>query len=331
MKILVTGSDGFIGSHLVEALINKGLNVRAFAFYNSQNNRGCLEYLDTKVLKKLDIISGDIRDPFEVDKAVKGCDYVLNLAALIGIPYSYVAPKNYLDTNVAGTLNILEASKRYEVKRVILTSTSEVYGTAQKIPINENHPLNAQSPYAASKIAADQLGISYFKSFNLPVTIIRPFNTFGPRQSGRAIIPTILLQIFYGSKFIKIGNLKPTRDFNFINDTIAGFVMALNNKKIISGEVINIGSGFEISIYELFLLIKKLVNKDVYLKQSNLRKRHFNTEVERLIADNAKAKKILKWKPSYSGRKGLIKGLIETIEWFKKSENLEKYKDIYNI
>jgi NAD dependent epimerase/dehydratase len=331
MKILITGADGFIGSHLCEDLCKKGYKVRAFSFYSALNNRGCLEYLDSKILKKLEIISGDIRDPFEIDKAVKNCNYVVNLAALIGIPYSYVAPKNYLDTNLIGTLNILEASKRHNIKRIILTSTSEVYGTAQQVPITEKHPLNAQSPYAASKIAGDQLGLSYFHSFGLPVTIIRPFNTFGPRQSGRAIIPSILLQILNGLKYIKLGNISPTRDFNYIEDTINAFVKAIFTKKNISGEIINIGSGHEISIKNLFFIIKKLVRKDIVIQQVNLRRRKKTTEVDRLLADNTKAKKVIQWQTTHSGIKGLEIGLSKTIDWFRDEKNLNKYKNIYNI
>jgi dTDP-glucose 4,6-dehydratase len=331
MKILVTGSDGFIGSHFCEKLVKKGFKVRAFTFYNALNNRGCLEYVEPKILKKMEIVSGDIRDPFEMDKAVKSCDYVVNLAALIGIPYSYVAPKNYLDTNVIGTLNMLEASRKHNVKRIILTSTSEVYGTAQQIPINEKHPLNAQSPYAASKIASDQLGLSYYNSFGLPVVIIRPFNTFGPRQSARAIIPSILLQVFNGLKYVKLGNVNPTRDFNFIDDTVNAFLKILFTKKNISGEVINIGSGHEISIKNLFFLIKKILKKDILIQQVNLRKRNKSTEVERLIADNRKAKKILKWQGKYVGIKGLELGLYKTINWFSNKDNIKKFKNIYNI
>lgn len=331
MKILITGADGFIGSHLSETLVKYGLKVRAFSFYSALNNRGCLEYLDKSVLKKIEILSGDIRDPFEVDLAVKNCDYVINLAALIGIPYSYVAPKNYIDTNVLGTLNILEAARRHGVKKLVLTSTSEVYGTAQRIPISEKHPLNSQSPYAASKVAGDQLGLSYYYSFGLPVTIIRPFNTYGPRQSGRAIIPSILLQVFKNRKYIELGNVTPTRDFNFIDDTIDAFTKIIFSKKNTSGNIINIGSGYEISIKNLFFLIKKLLKKDIFLKQIDLRKRETSTEVERLVADNQIAKKILNWRTKYPGTKGLEFGLKETIRWFEKEENFKIYKNIYNI
>lgn len=331
MKVLITGSEGFIGSHLLEKFVKKGLKVRAFTQYHFQNNRGCLEDIDKKLLKDVEVVSGDIRDPFEMNLATKNCDYVINLAALIGIPYSFVAPKNYFDTNVIGTMNVLEASKKNNVKKIILTSTSEVYGTAKTVPIKEDHPLNAQSPYAASKISSDFLGMSYFYTYNLPITILRPFNTFGPRQSGRAIIPSILIQALENKKSIELGNLNPTRDFNYIDDTTEAFFKTLTTKSNLNGQIFNISSGYEISIGELCNLIKKITGKKFNIIQKKTRIRSKSTEVERLLGDNKKVKKYLKWKPKYYKKQGLISGLKKTIEWFEKNENFSKYKKIYNL
>lgn len=332
MKVFLTGAEGFIGSHLLEKLVKKGFSVRAFSKYHFQNNQGWLEDIDKKIIKKVEIITGDIRDPFEVYNAMSGCNYVINLAALIGIPYSYVAPKNYIDTNIIGTLNILESAKKIKsIKKIILTSTSEVYGTAQSIPITEDHQLNSQSPYAATKIASDFLGISYFHSFNLPITIIRPFNTFGPRQSGRAIIPSILIQVLSGQKKIKLGNLKPTRDFCFIDDTTEAFYKSLITKNNISGKVINIATGYEVSIGEICEYIKKFTKNEFSIVAEKQRIRKKGSEVERLLGSNTRAKKILNWKPQYYKKKGFCLGLKKTIEWFNNDENLSRYKKIYNL
>ena len=329
MKILITGAEGFIGSHLTEALVKKNHSVKCLTLYNSFNNWGWLDILPIEMKKKIKVIPGDVRDKELITKAMKNVDVVFNLAALIGIPYSYKAPRSYVDTNINGILNILNAARELNIKQVIHTSTSEVYGSAKSIPITENHPIIGQSPYSASKIGADQMAISYFKSFNLPVTIIRPFNTFGPRQSSRAVIPTIITQILKNQP-IKLGSTNPTRDFTFVEDTVAGLISAIDNKKSI-GEVINIGSGFEISINQLFFTISKLMNKKLKLVKSKNRVRPKNSEVMRLCASIKKAKKILKWEPKYQKIKGLEKGLTKTIHWFENKENLKKYKTyIYN-
>jgi len=332
MKVFLTGAEGFIGSHLLEKLVKKGFSIKAFSKYHFQNHQGWIESIDKNILKKVEIINGDIRDPFEIYKAMIGCDYVINLAALIGIPYSYIAPKNYVDTNVVGTLNILEAAKKIDkVKKIILTSTSEVYGTAQKVPITEEHRLNAQSPYAATKVASDFLGISYYHSFNLPISIIRPFNTFGPRQSARAIIPSILIQVLSGQKKIKLGNLNPTRDFCFVDDTAEAFYKSLVTKKNISGKIINVSSGYEFSVREICQYIKQITKKEFSIITERKRIRENNSEVERLLGSNKKAKKYLDWKPKYIKKKGFCLGLKKTIDWFNTDENLSKYKKIYNL
>lgn len=331
MKVLVTGAEGFIGSHLVEKLILLGAKVRALKQYHFQNYDGCLENLSENILKKIEIVSGDIRDPFETNLSVKGCDSVINLAALIGIPYSYKAPKNYVDTNIIGTVNILEAARKNDVKKIILTSTSEVYGSAQQIPIKENHPLNAQSPYAATKIASDFMGLSYYFSYKTPVILLRPFNTFGPRQTGRAIIPSILLQVMKDQKVIKLGNLLPTRDFVYVDDTVDAFVNALKSKKKLYGNVFNICSGREVSVGKICQIIKKITKKNFVIEVNKERVRAKSSEVNRLLGDNSKAKKYLNWKPRYASSTGFLNGLKKTIEWFSKNENLSKYKKIYNI
>ncbi|MGO0790230.1 NAD-dependent 4,6-dehydratase LegB [Herbaspirillum seropedicae] len=329
--VLVTGADGFIGSHLVEHLVRKGHKVRAFVQYNSFNSWGWLDRCAPDVKGNFEVFAGDIRDPHGVCTAMKGCDAVLHLAALIAIPYSYHSPDTYVDTNVKGTLNILQAARDLGVRRVIHTSTSEVYGTARFVPITEEHPLQGQSPYSASKIAADQMAYSFYASFDLPVVIARPFNTYGPRQSARAVIPTIIAQIANGKKQISLGAVSPTRDFNFVQDTVSGFVAALESDQGM-GEVVNFGSNFEVSIGETAALIAEAMNTQVEIVTDEQRLRPANSEVERLWADNAKAFKLFGWSPSYGGREGLKRGLAETAQWFVQPENLRGYKaDIYNI
>lgn len=331
MKVLVTGADGFIGSHLTEALVKSGHDVRAFVLYNSFNSWGWLDHTSKSIRDHLDVFSGDIRDPNGVRTAMKDCDAVLHLAALIAIPYSYHSPDTYIDTNVKGTLNVLQAARDQGVRRVIHTSTSEVYGTARFVPITEDHPLQGQSPYSASKIGADQLAYSFYTSFDLPVVIARPFNTYGPRQSARAVIPTIITQMANGQRKIRLGAVSPTRDFNFVSDTVAGFISALESSAGL-GEVINFGSNFEISIGDTAQLIAEVMNREVEIDTDETRLRPENSEVERLWADNSKAKKLLNWQPSYGGRDGFKRGLIETAEWFMNPANLAVYKaDRYNI
>jgi dTDP-glucose 4,6-dehydratase len=329
--ILVTGADGFIGSHLTEALVRLGYKVRAFVMYNSFNSWGWLDHCAPEIKNEFEVFSGDIRDPYGVKQAMKGCDAVLHLAALIAIPYSYHSPDTYVDTNVKGTLNILQAARELGIKRLIHTSTSEVYGTACFVPITEDHPLRGQSPYSATKIAADQLAYSFFSSFELPVVIVRPFNTYGPRQSARAVIPTIIMQIANGKHQIKLGAVSPTRDFNYVKDTVAGFIAALNSEKGL-GEVINLGSNFEISVGDTAQLIAEAMNVEIDIITDEVRIRPDNSEVERLWADNTKAHQLLEWQPDYGGREGFKRGLIETAKWFIQSDNLREYKpDIYNI
>ncbi|MFM8901546.1 MAG: NAD-dependent 4,6-dehydratase LegB [Burkholderiales bacterium] len=331
MKILVTGADGFIGSHLVEALVAQGHDVRAFVLYNSFNSWGWLDHAPASVKKQLDVFAGDIRDPNGVRVATKGCDVVLHLAALIAIPYSYHSPDTYVDTNVKGTLNVLQAARDLGVSRVIHTSTSEVYGTARFVPITEEHPLQGQSPYSASKIGADQLAFSYYASFGLPVVIARPFNTYGPRQSARAVIPTIVTQIASGQKQIRLGAVSPTRDFNFVKDTVAGFISAMNSQAGL-GEVVNFGSNFEISIGDTARLIAQVMGKEIEIVTDEARLRPEKSEVERLWADNKKAASLFGWAPAYAGREGFKRGLAETVDWFIDPSNLGAYKaDRYNI
>lgn len=330
-KVLVTGADGFIGSHLVEALVHAGHSVRAFVFYNSFNSWGWLDHMDPEVQSKIEVFSGDIRDPHGVKDAMNGCDSVLHLAALIAIPYSYHSPDTYIDTNVKGTLNVLQAARQLGVRRVIHTSTSEVYGTARFVPITEEHPLQGQSPYAASKIGADQLAYSFYSSFELPVVIARPFNTYGPRQSARAIIPTIITQIASGKREINLGSLTPTRDLSFVSDTVDAFIATLNSD-IGLGESVNFGSNFEISIHALVMLIAEHMDAQIDIILDSDRIRPINSEVERLWADNSKAKELFEWSPKYSGHSGLSRGLSETIKWFTQDSNLKNYKpDVYNI
>ena len=330
MKIFLTGSEGFIGSHLAEKLVKNGHDLTCLVLYNSFNSWGWLEKIDRNLKKNMKIITGDVRDEFLIKKLIKkNTDVVINLAALIGIPYSYRSPKSYFETNSIGLINILNSTINSNIKKIIHTSTSEVYGTPKYVPIDENHFVSAQSPYAASKIAADQIALSYHKSFNSPVSILRPFNTFGPRQSLRAIIPTIVTQIMK-NRIIKLGSLYPTRDLTYIDDTTDAFLAALNKKKDI-GEIINIGSGFEISIKDLVSKISKITGYKINIKKDSKRTRPKNSEVDRLFANTKKAKKILKWSPKYVKKVGFDKGLRKTIEWFSKTKNLENYKiDIFN-
>ncbi len=330
-RVLITGADGFIGSHLTEALVRRGCKVRAFVMYNSFNSWGWLDHCGADVKGNFDVFVGDIRDPHGVKEAMKGCDAVLHLAALIAIPYSYHSPDTYVDTNIKGTLNVLQAARELSVRRVIHTSTSEVYGTAKFVPITEAHPLQGQSPYSASKIAADQLAYSFYVSFGLPVVIARPFNTYGPRQSARAVIPTIITQIANGRRQIKLGATSPTRDFNYVQDTVAGFIAALSSKQGV-GEVVNFGSNFEISIGDTVQLIAEAMNTEIEIVTDEARLRPENSEVERLWADNTKAKQLFDWQPMYAGRDGFKRGIAETAEWFAEHDNLRGYKaDIYNI
>ena len=330
-QILVTGADGFIGSHLTEALVREGYKVRAFIYYNSFNSWGWLDQCAPDVKGKFEVFSGDIRDPHGVKQAMKDCSAVLHLAALIAIPYSYHSPDTYVETNIKGTLNVLQAARELGVKRIIHTSTSEVYGTAQYVPIDEKHPLQGQSPYSASKIGADQLAYSFYSSFKLPVVTIRPFNTYGPRQSARAVIPTIITQVAKGRKEIELGSTTPTRDLSYISDTVNGFVKALQSDSGV-GEVINLGSNFEVSIGQIANLIAKSFNTEIEIVTKQERLRPDNSEVERLWADNSKAEQLFSWSPSYVQIQGLEKGIKETIDWFQNSSNLESYKsEIYNI
>jgi NAD dependent epimerase/dehydratase len=330
-KILVTGADGFIGSHLTEALIRQGYDVRPFVLYNSFNSWGWLDHAPEEIRAGLDVFAGDIRDPHGVRTAMQGCDAVLHLAALIAIPYSYHSPDTYIDTNIKGTLNVLQAARALGVTRVIHTSTSEVYGTARFVPITEEHPLQGQSPYSASKIGADQLAYSFFASFDLPVVIARPFNTYGPRQSARAVIPTIIGQIASGTRHLKLGAVHPTRDFNYVADTVSAFIAALESDRG-AGEVINFGSNYEISIGDTVRLIAEVMGVEVDIETDPVRLRPGKSEVERLWADNAKAKSLLGWEPAYAGKDGLRRGLAETVAWFADPVNRAGYKnDRYNI
>jgi len=330
-KILVTGADGFIGSHLTEELIRQGYNVRAFVLYNSFNSWGWLDHSEPEILKSLDVFAGDIRDPYGVKQAMKGCDIVLHLAALIAIPYSYHSPDTYVDTNVKGTLNVVQAARELGIQKVVHTSTSEVYGTAKFCPITEEHPLRGQSPYSASKIGADQIAISFYSSFDTPIAIIRPFNTYGPRQSARAVIPTVITQIASGQRRIKLGSLHPTRDFNYVSDTVTGFIAVTKSDKSV-GEIINIASNYEVSIGDTVKIIADVMGIDLEIEVEETRFRPGKSEVERLWADNAKAKLLLGWEPLYAGKNGLRRGLEKTVAWFMNNENYRTYKvNIYNI
>lgn len=329
--ILVTGADGFIGSHLTEALVRAGYKVRAFVLYNSFNSWGWLDHCAPDVKGQFEIFSGDIRDPHGVRAAMSGCDSVLHLAALIAIPYSYHSPDTYIDTNVKGTLNVVQAARELGVRRVVHTSTSEVYGTARFVPITEDHPLHGQSPYSASKIGADLIAMSFYTSFNTPIVTLRPFNTYGPRQSARAVIPTIVTQIAGGARQIKLGAIHPTRDFNYVADTVSGFMAALNVDEAV-GEVINIGSNFEVSIGETARTIAGLMGVEVEIVGDDQRLRPQKSEVERLWASNEKAGRLLNWSPHYGGLDGFRRGLSASIDWFTQPDNLHRYKvDIYNL
>ncbi|WP_423607174.1 NAD-dependent 4,6-dehydratase LegB [Sphingomonas sp. MS122] len=330
-RVLVTGADGFIGSHLTEYLVEQGADVRAFVYYNSFNSWGWLDTSKPEIRKSLDVFAGDIRDPYGVRKAMEGCDVVMHLAALIAIPYSYHSPDTYIDTNVKGTLNVVQAARDLGIERVVHTSTSEVYGTARFVPITEEHPLQGQSPYSASKIGADQIAQSFFLSFDTPVATIRPFNTYGPRQSARAVIPTIITQIAAGANEIRLGATHPTRDFNYVRDTVRGFVAVAESDKAL-GEVINIGSNYEISVGDTAALIAERMGREVRIVCENERLRPDGSEVERLWAENAKARELTGWAPEYGEREGFGRGLDETIAWFSDPANLARYKtDIYNI
>lgn len=330
-KVLVTGADGFIGSHLVAALMQCGCDVRAFVFYNSFNSWGWLDTLPDGVKRDLDIFTGDVRDPHGVRKAVSGCSVVFHLAALIGIPFSYHSPDAYVDTNVKGTLNVLQAARECGVEKVIHTSTSEVYGTAQFVPITESHPLQAQSPYSATKIAADQMALSFFRSFETPVAVVRPFNTYGPRQSARAIIPTIITQLAAGRREIRLGALHPTRDFTYVTDTAAGFVACASSDQTL-GEVVNLGSNFEIAMGDLAAEIVSVMGVDATVVTDDDRLRPEKSEVNRLWADNSLSKRLTGWTPAYGGIEGFRRGIGKTIEWFSDPVNRSGYKaDIYNV
>ncbi len=324
-KVLVTGADGFIGSHLVEELQDSGHDIRAFVYYNSFNSWGWLDTFSRERLKDIEIFSGDIRDPNGVRQAMKDIDEVYHLAALIGIPFSYHSPDSYIDTNIKGTLNVLQGAKELGTKRVLVTSTSEVYGTAKYVPIDEKHPMQGQSPYSATKIGADRMAESFYKSFNLPMTIVRPFNTYGPRQSARAVIPTIITQLLAGKEEIKLGSLSPTRDFNYVKDTVYGFIEIAKADKTI-GEEINIATGKEISIGELAQELINQINPNAKIICNQERIRPEKSEVNRLLGSNEKIKRLSNWKEKYT----LRAGLSETIKWLRI--NLDKYKtDIYNI
>jgi NAD dependent epimerase/dehydratase len=331
MKVLVTGADGFIGSHLTEALVRAGHDVRAFVLYNSFGSWGWLDRCASDVQGHFEAFAGDVRDPHGVRTALQGRDAVLHLAALIAIPYSYHSPDTYVDTNVKGTLNVVQAARDLGIGRVIHTSTSEVYGTAQFVPITEDHPLQGQSPYSATKIGADQLALSFYRSFGTPVVIVRPFNTYGPRQSARAVIPTIITQIASGRRRIRLGAVHPTRDFSYVADTVAGFMAALTSAAG-AGEVINLGSGYEISIGATAAAIAELMGAQIEIETDEQRLRPALSEVERLWAANDKAQRLLSWTPSYGGSEGLRRGLAQTIEWFRNPAHLAAYRaDAYNL
>lgn len=330
-KVLVTGAGGFIGSHLTEELIRRGHQVRAFVHYNSRGSWGWLDSLPQDIRGEIEVFAGDVRDPHGVRDAVSGREIVFHLAALIGIPYSYHSPDTYVDTNIRGTLNILQAARDLDIHRLIHTSTSEVYGTAKFVPISEDHPLQAQSPYSATKIGADQIAISFERSFETPVTIVRPFNTYGPRQSARAVIPTIISQIASGERRIRLGNVSPTRDFNFVTDIVEGFIAAAKSEAAV-GEVINIGTGFEISIEDVAYMIAEAMGVDVSIAAEAERLRPERSEVDRLCAGNEKAKRLLSWSPKFAGMDGLREGLRRTVKWFGDANNLQWYRTTtYNI
>lgn len=331
-RVFVTGADGFIGSHLVEELVRRNEEVTAFVYYNSFNSWGWLDHVPPEVRASIRVVPGDIRDAGCVHDAMAGCDVVLHLAALIAIPFSYKAPELYVDTNVKGTLNVLMAARAHGVQRFVQTSTSEVYGTARTVPISETHPLHGQSPYSASKIAADQMATAFHCSFGLPVVIVRPFNTFGPRQSSRAVIPTIIAQIAAGRRRIRLGALHPTRDFTYVADTVDGLIAGATAPDTVVGEVINLGTGHEIAICDLAYLITSMMAPEVEIESDESRLRPRKSEVERLVSDNRKAASLLDWKPSHAGPEGLRRGLENTVRWFNDPANLAAYKsDTYTI
>ena len=327
----MTGADGFIGSHLVEHLVRLGHDVRAFVLYNSFNSWGWLDSCAPDAVGQFEVFAGDIRDPHGVRAAIQDCDVVLHLAALVGIPYSYHSPDTYVDTNIKGTLNVLQAGRDLGVDQIIHTSTSEVYGTAQLVPITELHPLEGQSPYSASKIGADQMALAFHRSFDSPITVIRPFNTYGPRQSARAVIPTVITQLAAGEGPIRLGSVHPTRDFSFVNDTVNGFVSVIGSERSF-GEVVNLGSGFEVSIETTVQMIEEIMGVTTNVQTHEDRVRPILSEVDRLWADTSKAKEILGWQPVYGGLDGYRRGLEETIAWFREPKNLARYKsDVYNV
>jgi NAD dependent epimerase/dehydratase len=331
MKVFLTGADGFIGSHLAEELVRAGHEVKALCIYNSIGSHGWLDTIDPEVKKHMEIVLGDIRDPYHMNELVRGQEAVMHLAALIAIPFSYVAPDMYVQTNIQGTLNLLNAARNHDVNRFIHTSTSEVYGTAQYVPMDEGHVLQGQSPYSASKIGADQMVKSFYSSFELPTLTIRPFNTYGPRQSARAVIPTIISQLAAGKKEINLGALTPTRDFTYVTDTAKGFERALHASTGF-GEVTNLGVGFEVSIGETFDIINELMGAGAVATEDPNRIRPKNSEVERLFSDNTKAKTVLNWEPEIKGIEGFRVGLGKTIEWFTNPANLAKYRpDEYTV
>lgn len=326
-SVLVTGADGFIGSHLVERLLDENCSIRAFVYYNSFNSWGWLDNFSKDQLKRIEIFAGDIRDPNGVRKAMTGIDIVFHLAALIAIPFSYHSPDSYVDTNIKGTLNVLQAAMDSECQKILVTSTSEVYGTALYVPIDEKHPFQGQSPYSATKIASDRIAESFYRSFDAPVTIVRPFNTYGPRQSARAVIPTIITQLFSGMTEIRLGSVHPTRDFNYVKDTVEGFIKIAESDKVI-GEEINIATQQEISIGELASELIRLINPTAKIVTDDIRLRPEKSEVERLLGSNEKIKRLTSWEPTHT----LTDGLKETIAWFKNPDNSKMYKtDIYNL
>jgi dTDP-glucose 4,6-dehydratase/UDP-glucose 4-epimerase len=332
-RVLVTGSDGFIGSHVVEQLVRAGANVKAVVYYNSFNSWGWLDTLDADIMKSVEVLAGDIRDPHFMISAAARCTDVLHLAALIAIPFSYAAPDSYVETNVRGTVNVLQAARHAGVRRFVQTSTSEVYGTAQMVPIKESHPLVGQSPYSASKIASDQMALSFHASFDTPVVVIRPFNTYGPRQSARAVIPTIISQIAAGKRKIRLGAVSPTRDFSFVEDTARGLISGLTAPaEQAVGQTINLGSGFEISVGATAKMIADVMGVDIEIETDEARLRPVNSEVERLWADNSKARQQLGWSPEFGGLDGMRRGLEKTAHWFTDPGNLGRYKtDVYNV
>lgn len=330
-NILVTGADGFIGSHVCEELVSRGHNVTALAYYTSFGTWGWLDNTPQEVQNSMNVVLGDVRDPFLVKNVMRDNDVVLHLAALIGIPYSYIAPQSYIDTNVTGTLNVLEAARELSVERVVQTSTSEVYGTAQFVPITEAHPLNAQSPYAASKVGADQLALSYQRSFGTPVTVARPFNTYGPRQSARAVIPTIITQALTSDEPIRLGALTPTRDFNYVGDIARAFALTAESDQGL-GDVVNFGSNFEIAIGQVVEAVGLAVGNPIDVEIEESRVRPAASEVDRLWADNAKAGEVYGWSPEYGGLDGFQRGIAETVKWFSVPENRAMYKPgTYNV